>query len=215
MAASSVYCGEHPLQPTLRPVNVHSSDDREPGEVTRFLQGETQDEPEALAFVHLELRRAAGRLLQKERVGHTLSPTDLVHEAWLRLADSAPDRLAGRKHFVGLAVRLMQRILIDHARRRLAAKRGGGEAPVTLNEYGVQPTLPPEELLALTDALERLELQSPRLRTVVEYRFFGGLEEQEIAELLGVTTRTVQRDWVRARAWLHQSMHGDEGRESR
>lgn len=193
-------------------MNVHSNDDREPGEVTRFLQGELSEEPEALAFVHLELRRAAGRLLQRERVGHTLSPTDLVHEAWLRLADSAPDRVAGRKHFVGLAVRLMQRILIDHARRRLAAKRGGGEVPVTLNELGVQPTLPPEELLALNDALERLEAQSPRLRTVVEYRFFGGLEEAEIAELLGVTTRTVQRDWVRARAWLHQAMYPGESR---
>lgn len=181
-----------------------------PGDVTRFLQGQTAEAPEALAFVHLELRRAASRLLQRERVGHTLSPTDLVHEAWLRLADSAPDRVAGRKHFVGLAVRLMQRVLIDHARRRLAAKRGGGEVPVTLEEYGLQPTLPPEELLALSDALERLEQQSPRLRTVVEYRFFGGLEEAEIAELLGVTTRTVQRDWVRARAWLHQAMNAGE-----
>lgn len=191
-------------------MDVNLTDGGEPGEVTRFLQGKTAEAPEALALVHLELRRAAARLLQKERVGHTLSPTDLVHEAWLRLADSAPDRVAGRKHFVGLAVRLMQRVLIDHARRRLAAKRGGGEVPVTLEEFGVRPTLPPEELLALNDALERLEGLSPRLRTVVEYRFFGGLEEAEIAELLGVTTRTVQRDWVRARAWLHQAMHGDE-----
>jgi RNA polymerase sigma factor (TIGR02999 family) len=190
--------------------DAESTEPSEPGDVTRFLQGKTENAPEALAFVHLELRRAAARLLQRERVGHTLSPTDLVHEAWLRLADSAPDRVAGRKHFVGLAVRLMQRVLIDHARRRLAAKRGGGEVPVTLEEYGVAPTLPPEELLALTDALERLEQQNPRLRTVVEYRFFGGLEESEIAELLGVTTRTVQRDWVRARAWLHQAMHGGE-----
>jgi RNA polymerase sigma factor (TIGR02999 family) len=194
----------------LLPVNGDDTDEMEPGEVTRFLQGRTPDEPEALALVHLELRRAAARLLQKERVGHTLSPTDLVHEAWLRLADSAPDRIAGRKHFIGLAVRLMQRILIDHARRRLAAKRGGGEVPVTLEELGVAPALPPEELLALTDALERLEALNPRLRTVVEYSFFGGLEEQEIADLLNVTTRTVQRDWVRARAWLHQAMHPGE-----
>jgi RNA polymerase sigma factor (TIGR02999 family) len=187
-----------------------TSGSHEPGDVTRFLQGESAGDPEALAFVHLELRRAAGRLLQRERPGHTLSPTDLVHEAWLRLADSAPDRVAGRKHFIALSVRLMQRILVDHARRRLAAKRGGGEATVTLSDIGVQPTLPPEELLALNDALDRLGEHSPRLRDVVQYRFFGGLEEQAIAELLGVTPRTVQRDWVRARAWLHQAMQGDD-----
>lgn len=192
----------------------HSSDSTEPGDVTRFLQGNGLGQPEDLAFVHLELRRAAGRLMRKERPGHTLSPTDLVHEAWLRLADSAPDQVSGRKHFVGLAVRVMQRILVDHARRRLAAKRGGGEATVTLSDIGLQPTLPPEELLALNDALERLGAQNPRLRDVVQYRFFGGLEESEIAELLGVTARTVQRDWVRARAWLHQSMHGDDAQES-
>lgn len=189
-----------------------TSGSHEPGDVTRFLQGESVGDPEALAFVHLELRRAAGRLMQRERPGHTLSPTDLVHEAWLRLADSAPDRVAGRKHFIALSVRLMQRILVDHARRRLAAKRGGGEATVTLSDIGVQPTLPPEELLALNDALDRLGEHSPRLREVVQYRFFGGLEEQEIADLLGVTPRTVQRDWVRARAWLHQAMQADDSR---
>ncbi len=159
-----------------------------------------------LPLVHTELRAAAARLLWREGPGHTLQPTELVHEAWLRLAGQAPSRIEGRQHFVGIAARLMRQVLVDHARRRLALKRGGGVRAVTLEQAGAAATLAPEDLLVLDEALERLGQHSPRLRQVVEYRFFAGLEEEEIAEVLGVTTRTVQRDWVRARAWLHQAL---------
>lgn len=182
----------------------------EPGEVTRQLRHLNAGDPGALdrvlPLVHTELRAAAARLLRREPTGHTLQPTDLVHEAWLRLAGNAPADVTGRKHFVALAARLMRQVLVDHARRRLAVKRGAGAEAVTLSNIPQDAPLPPEELIALNDALDQLEQLSPRLRQVVEYRFFGGLDETEIAGLMEVTTRTVQRDWCRARAWLHQAL---------
>jgi RNA polymerase sigma factor (TIGR02999 family) len=182
----------------------------EAGEVTRLLNAMGAGDPAALdrvlPLVHAELRAAAARLLRREPVGHTLQPTDLLHEAWLRLAGNAPSDLTGRKHFVAVAARLMRQVLVDHARRRLAAKRGAGVAPVSLSQVALAPPLPPEELIALDDALDGLHALSPRLRQVVEYRFFAGLDEREIASLLDVTPRTVQRDWARARAWLHQAL---------
>ncbi len=181
-----------------------------PGDVSAPPSTAASGSPDALAImlplVHTELRAAAARLLWREGPGHTLQPTALVHEAWLRLAGQAPSRIESRQHFVGIAARLMRQVLVDHARRRLALKRGGGVRAVTLEDAGHAATLAPEDLLVLDEALERLGQQSPRLRQVVEYRFFAGLEEEEIAQVLGVTSRTVQRDWARARAWLHQAL---------
>ena len=159
-----------------------------------------------------ELRRAAGRLLSAEHGGHTFLPTDLVHEAWLRLGIAGTDGpaaipAADRGHFVALTIRAMRQVLIDHARRRVAAKRGGGAVRVSLEERDGAALTSPEDLLALFDALDRLGAVEPRLRQVVEHRYLAGFTDAEIAELLGVTARTVQRDWVKARAWLYHQLY--------
>lgn len=152
-----------------------------------------------------ELRRAAARLMAAERPGHTMPPTALVHEAWLRLEGAhLPTR--DRSHLVGLVARTMRQVLVDHARRRLTLKRGAGVAPASLDEAVVADHRPADELLALDEALERLACLHPRWHQVVEWRFFAGLTEAEVAGLLGVTERTVQREWARARAWLYREM---------
>lgn len=157
--------------------------------------------------VYGELRAAAARLLSLEQPGHTLQPTALVHEAWLKL-EHADGRWQDRAHFVALAARAMRQVLVDHARRRGAAKRGAGHAFVTLEDsVEGRNDLDPAELLALDAALDRLGELEPRLRQVVELRYFGGLGDEEIGAALGVTSRTAQRDWVRARAWLHRELY--------
>ena len=184
-------------------------------EITRLLAamraGDAQAGERIFPMVYDELRRVAGRILSGERADHTLNPTDLVHEAWLRLGMSpgneSPVPAADRSHFVGITIRAMRQVLIDHARRRGAHKRGAGAVRVTLGDsVGAQQTSP-EDLLALFDALERLGEVDARLRQVVEYRYFGGLTEDETADVLGITTRTVQRDWVKALAWLYRQLY--------
>lgn len=180
-------------------------------EVTQLLQRLRAGDPEArerlFPLVYDELRQVAQRALRRERPDHTLRPTELVHEAYLKLAGGRGGEWQDRAHFIGIAARAMRQILVDHARRRLAGKRGGGWERTTLEAIGAEQELPPEELLALDAALERLEQFEPRLRALVEYRFFGGLPDREIAELLGVSERTVNRDWTRARAWLHKEVY--------
>jgi RNA polymerase sigma factor (TIGR02999 family) len=129
-----------------------------------------------------------------------------VHEAYLKLMGSAAPALSNRAHLLGVAARAMRQVLVEHARRRLAAKRGGGGVAITLVEEIAAREMPDEQVLALDEALARLDQFSPRLRQVVECRFFAGLTEDETAEILGVTARTVQRDWARARAWLYQEL---------
>lgn len=191
----------------------------EPTEITRLLTAMRAGDDAAGArifpLVYEELRRAAGRVLSSQRRDHTLAPTDLVHEAWLRLgfrADGGPNLDANdRSHFLGITIRAMRQVLIDHARRRGAAKRQAGTVRVTLDENLVAgQSSSPDEMLALFDALDRLGEMEPRLRTVVEYRHFGGLTEDETAEMLGVTARTVRRDWVKARAWLYTQLYAGE-----
>lgn len=160
-----------------------------------------------LAVVYEELRRVAQAQMRRERAGHTLDTTGLVHEAYLKLVDQSEAEWQDRVHFFGVAARAMRQILIDQARRRVAQKRGGGWERATLDEDLLGEQAPIEELVALDDALERLGQLDPRLSQVVEYRFFGGLTEEETAALLGITTRTVQRDWAKARAWLHKELH--------
>lgn len=171
--------------------------------VTRLLQawsqGDVQARDELMPLVYAELRRRAAAHLRRERPGHTLRPTDLLHEAYLRLcAQNAGFK--NRDHFFAVATRLMRRILVDHARARSAAKRGK-ELRVTLAEDAVAAS-PPANLLEIDAALDELAALDEREAHVVELRFFGGLTMEEIARVLGVSVATAKSDWAHARAWL-------------
>lgn len=187
------------------------------GEVTRLLRVARHGDPVALdrvyELVYVELRRIAAARLRAERDGHTLQPTALVNEAYMKLAASPGADVQDRPHFLAVAARAMRQVLVDHARRRDAAKRGAGAAPATLTGRGLSSPDPSgldsDELLALDDALDRLDAIDSRLRQVVELRFFGGLTDTEVGDVLGVTRRTVQRDWTRARAWLYGELYTD------
>lgn len=188
------------------------------GEVTRLLhdlrQGDRDAEDRLFGLVYEELRSMARRRLRGERAGHTLDPTALVHEAFLKLGGRdgrLPDDLQNRAHFLALAGRAMRQVLVDHARRKSSQKRGGDWQRETLTSEVMGADVSLDEFLALDAALTELEGVDARLRQVVEYRFFAGLGEDEIAALLGVTTRTVQRDWVKARAWLHKELYPRDG----
>lgn len=160
------------------------------------------------ALVYGELRVMAEGRLRAERQGHTLQPTALVNEVYLRLD---PDKATweNRRHFFGAASRAMRRILVDHARRRLADKRGGGLARVTLADLEVHSPEADLDLLALDTALETLERDEPRLATVVTMRVFAGMSIEETAEALEISLATVKRDWLYARAWLAEQMGTD------
>jgi RNA polymerase sigma factor (TIGR02999 family) len=190
--------------------------DRSGGEITVLLErmhaGDGAALERLLPLVYDELRATARRALRREQTGHTLHATELVHEAFFKLVGSADGvRWQGRAHFLAVASRAMRQVLVEHARRRLAEKRGGGAAHVTLGDAPAEHVADDGELLALNDALDRLEASQPRLRALVEHRYFGGLSEREIAEVLGVSERTVQRDWARARAWLHKELYQRTG----
>ncbi len=180
------------------------------------------------AAVYDEMRRLAHHRLRSEATGHTLSTTALVHETYLKLSSERGDAFRNREQFFALASRAMRRILVDYARRHHAAKRQGSQLAVSLAALESSGTALAEPsdadlseranlLVALDDALTRLAAIDERLARVVEYRFFSGLTERETAELLGVTPRTVTRDWVRARGWLllHLAEHGPPGPGSR
>lgn len=159
-----------------------------------------------LPLVYDELREIARRELRRERPDHTLSATALVHEAYLKLVELDRIGWQGRSHFFGICAPIMRRVLISHARARNAAKRGGGVHPVTLENVLVAASQRPDELMALDEALARLEAMSPRQARVVEARFFAGMEIEEIAEALGTSPATVKRDWTAARAWLNREL---------
>lgn len=178
-----------------------------PGEVTRLLAAVREGEPDAIdrlyPYVYDELRAVAERQLRRERPGHTLHPTALVHEAYMKMAGGPADA-TDRAHFLALAARAMRQILVDHARRRGARKRGGDWHATTLTDGSASVELDPTELIALDRAMEALD---ERQRQVVECRFFAGLEESEIARALDVSERTIRRDWVKARAWLYRELY--------
>jgi RNA polymerase sigma factor (TIGR02999 family) len=161
-------------------------------------------------LVYAQLHQLASRQLRRETAGHSLNTTELVHEAYLRLVDQRRSRFTDRGHFFAIAATAMRRILVDHARRRGATKRGGGAKRVALESV---EALAAEEradlLVALDTALAQLAALDPRQAKVVECRFFGGLTEQETAEALGTSPRTVKRDWTKARAWLYEALHPD------
>lgn len=187
---------------------MNGSNTHGPGEVTRLLQAAREGEKDALdrivPLVYDELRELAGQQLRRERAGHTLHATALVHEAYVKLAGSGGVDASDRAHFLAIAARVMRQVLVDHARRRNAEKRGGGWEQTTLSDGDKAVDFRPEEILALDRALDELD---ERQRQVVECRFFGGMEEREVAAALGVTDRTVRRDWVKARAWLYRSLY--------
>jgi RNA polymerase sigma-70 factor, ECF subfamily len=168
--------------------------------------GEQRPMDRLLPLVYDELRRVAHRQLGRERAGHTLSTTALVHEAYLRLVDRTRVEVADRGQFFAVASQAMRRILVDHARRRRAGKRAGAVRPLTLDEQLAGTEDDAGALVALDDALDRLAEIDPRLARVVECRYFAGLTEDETAEALGVTARTVRRDWVKARGWLYEAL---------
>lgn len=173
--------------------------------------GDTLALDELMPLVHAELRRLARAKLRRERPGHTIQPTALVNEAYLRLVDQRRVRWQNRAHFFGIAAELMRRVLVDHARRRQAAKRGGPLRVVTLDD-AVAPVEPRDvELIALDQALERLASFDDRQSRLVVMRFFGGLSVEEAAAALGVSRATAERDWTMARAWLHRTLAGDQG----
>jgi RNA polymerase sigma factor (TIGR02999 family) len=180
----------------------------DPQHVTEWLAawrtGDVDARNQLFAVVYPQLRQIAGRVLRHERADHTLDPTALVNELALRLLGSAPISYNDRSHFFALAAQMMRRILVDYARARVAGKRGGVQQRVTLSSVGEDLRAAPqsEDLLLLDDAMSRLERADPRAAKVVELRFFGGLHEQEVAEILGVSVITVKRDWKVARAWL-------------
>lgn len=159
-----------------------------------------------LPLVYEELRRIAHRQLSRERPGHTLSTTALVHEAYLRLVDQNRAEWADRAQFFAIAARLMRRVLVDAARLRLAGKREGIRKRVTLDAQELSLEDRADLLVAVDEALERLAAVDERAGRVVECRFFGGYTENETAEALGITDRTVRRDWVRAKAWLYEAL---------
>lgn len=162
---------------------------------------------ELLELAYKELRGLAALLLSEERPGHTLQPTALAHEVWLRLGGQDQARYSNKQHFLSVAAHAMRRILVDHARRRLAERRGGGALRVTatFSELSAEGA-PDYDVLALEDALEALEALDPRAARIVELRFFAGLSEDEVAELLDVSRSTVTREWRMARAWLAERM---------
>ena len=160
-----------------------------------------------MSLLYDELREVADRQLRRERPGHTLQATALVHEAWVKMADPGNLEVKDRAHFLAIAARAMRQILVDHARRRSAEKRGGDWHQTTLGDGDAAQSFDPAEILALDAALDGLE---ERQRRVVEYRFFGGMEEKEIAEVLELSERTVRRDWAKARAHLYRELYPDD-----
>jgi RNA polymerase sigma factor (TIGR02999 family) len=161
--------------------------------------------------IYGELRRVAKRYMGRERQNHTLQPTALVHEAWLRLQNERGAMWQGRTHGLALGAQAMRRLLVDYGRRQKRDKRGGGAQPVSLDNLlkaGTTAAVPVEDLLTLEAALTRLEAVDPRAAQVVMLRFFSGMSSPEVAEHLGISVRTVEGDWTHARAWLKRELSG-------
>jgi len=182
------------------------------GEITELLlrisAGERSAENALLPLVYAELHRQASARMRRERPGHTLHATDLVHEVYLKLCGGERN-LCDRVHFFRLAAWMMRNILVDHARRRKAQRRGAAARPVALNESLMVSEADLSRAVEIDDLLRRLAETRPRQAQVVEMRFFAGLDETEIALALGIDKRTVRRDWLKARAWLHGQVYGE------
>jgi len=191
---------------------------RSPAAVASLVDGARQGDEQALAtlvpLVYDELRRLAASYLRRERPGQTLQATALVHDAYLRLLQDSQLSWQNRAHFFGIAARSMRQILIERARARHAAKRGGDRVRVTFDPGLIVAARDSIDFEALDDALTRLAAQDPELAHVVEVRFFGGLSIEETAEAMGISPATVKRRWTLAKAWLARDLGGEEARES-
>lgn len=180
--------------------------------LAELTKGNEEAASKLIPMVYDELRRLAGGYMRRERGDHTLQPTALVHEAYLKLVAQRSVDWKSRAHFFGIAAQVMRRILVDYARGHLREKRGGGQRAVPMDETLVFAPEQSLELVKLDEALERLAKLDPRQGKIVELRFFGGLTVEQTAELLGISPKTVKRDWSMAKAWLHgelKASHGD------
>jgi RNA polymerase sigma-70 factor, ECF subfamily len=175
----------------------------------RARSGDASALGEVFPHVYAELRHLAQQQLRREPDGHTLTPTALLHEAYLRLVDYQRTQWQGRAHFLAVAATAMRRILVDHARRHRSGKRGGGLHRVSLDSLDLAAAERAELILSLDEALERLRGMDARQASVVEYRFFGGMTEEETAEVLGIGLRTAKRDWAKAKSWLYREISED------
>lgn len=186
-----------------------------PENVTQLLLGWGQGDKEALdrlvPLVYDELRRQAARYLRHERVGHTLQTSALINEAYLRLVDQKNVHWQNRAHFFGMAAQLMRRILVDHARNKKRAKRGGSDVRVSLGEATATTPAKDLDVVALDEALDRLAEIDEQQGKIVELRFFSGLTVEETAEVLAISPATVKRDWSIAKAWLHREISSEFG----
>jgi len=187
----------------------------QPQEVTQLLLAWSHGDRAALdrliPLVSTELHRLAHHYMRRERAGHTLQTTALVNEAYVRLVDASRVEWRDRAHFFAVSANLMRRILVDFARKRGYQKRGGGAVMIALDEDGIPSPQPGPDIVALDEALEALAAFDPRAATIVELRFFGGLTVEETAEVVGVSPRTIKREWAAAKAWLLGEMGGGEG----
>jgi RNA polymerase sigma factor (TIGR02999 family) len=182
----------------------------QPGEVTALLAAWRGGDADALdkliPIVYEDLRRVAGRYMRSEESGHTLQTTALVHEAYLRLTREQDRTWENRAHFFAVAAQIMRNLLVDHARMATRAKRGGDAAELSLEEAPEINTAPPSVMLALDDALQRLAKVDPRASRIVELRYFVGLNNDEVANIIGISEKTVVRDWKTAKAWLRAEL---------
>jgi RNA polymerase sigma-70 factor (ECF subfamily) len=185
---------------------------RSPHEITQLLAEWSDGNQTALdklyPLVYDELHKMANRYMKRERKDHTLQTTALINEAYVRLVDQKNVHWENRAHFFAISAQIMRRILIDHARRHHYAKRGGGAQKVSLDETAMVASDPASNMLLLDEALNRLAEMDPRRGQVVELRYFGGLNNEEIAGVLKISENTVTRDWNMARAWLYQELSG-------
>ena len=182
-------------------------------EVTQLLLAWNKGDQAALdkliPLVHVELRRLARNYMRRERTGHTLQTTALINEAYLRLIDQKNVHWQNRAHFFGIAAQLMRRILVDHARTKKRAKRGGSDVRVSFSEATIKAKDQDLDIVALDEALERLAKIDEQQSKIVELRFFSGLTVEETAEVLSISPATVKRDWSMAKAWLHRELTGE------
>jgi RNA polymerase sigma factor (TIGR02999 family) len=187
----------------------------QPQEVTQLLLAWSQGDRAALdrliPLVSTELHRLAHHYMRRERAGHTLQTTALVNEAYVRLVDASRVEWRDRAHFFAVSANLMRRILVDFARKRRYQKRGGGAVMIALDEDDIPGPQPGPDIVALDAALEALAAFDPRAASIVELRFFGGLTVEEAAEVVGVSPRTIKREWAAAKAWLLGEMGGGGG----
>ena len=177
--------------------------------LARWSDGDVSARDALIPLVYDELRRIARRCLTSQSSSHTLQPTALVHEAYLRLARHDSIDWQNRAHFFAMAAQMMRQILVDHARKQAAAKRGANPVTLVIDESSVVSKAPSLDLLALDDAMQRLAALDPRQCRIVELRFFGGLSIEETAEVVNISPATIKREWATARLWLHHAMSND------